>query len=160
MVPDLPTFAVDDGFAYEVPPGVEVEVGALVRVPLGGRRVPGFVVAMGEAERPGLRRLLGRRGDLPVFGRGLLEVMRWAAIHYVAPLPVVLGKGAPLNLPRRREEPALPPVPVLGASPLPEVSAAGAAGVVWPMAMASSNCWSVNQPRRSTKSALKKAANT
>jgi len=128
VVPDLPTFAVDDGFAYEVPPGVEVEVGALVRVPLGGRRVPGFVVAMGEAERPGLRRLLGRRGDLPVFGRGLLEVMRWAAIHYVAPLPVVLGKGAPLNLPRRREEPGLPPVPVLGASPLPEVSAAGAAG--------------------------------
>ena len=128
MVPDLPTFAVDDGFAYEVPTGVEVEVGALVRVPLGGRRVPGFVVAMGEAERPGLRRLLGRRGDLPVFGRGLLEVMRWAAIHYVAPLPVVLGKGAPLNLPRRREEPGLPPVPVLGASPLPEVSAAGAAG--------------------------------
>ena len=58
VVPDLPTFAVDDGFAYEVPPGVEVEVGALVRVPLGGRRVPGFVVAMGEAERPGLRRLL------------------------------------------------------------------------------------------------------
>lgn len=128
MVPDLPTFAVDDGFAYEVPPGVEVEVGSLVRVPLGGRRVPGFVVAVGEAERPGLRRLLGRRGDLPVFNRGLLEVMRWAAIHYVAPLSVVLGKGAPLNLPRWRAEPALPPVPVLGPSPLPEVSVAAAAG--------------------------------
>lgn len=128
MVPDLPTFAVDDGFAYEAPPGVEVEVGSLVRVPLGGRRVPGFVVAVGEAGRPGLRRLLGRRGDLPVFGRGLLEVMRWAAIHYVAPLSVVLGKGAPRNLPRRGEEPALPRVPVLGPSPLPEVSAAAASG--------------------------------
>ena len=128
MVPDLPTFAVDDGFAYEVPPGLEVEVGSLVRVPLGGRRVPGFVVAVGEEQRPGLRRLLGRRGDLPVFGRGLLEVMRWAAIHYVAPLSVVLGKGAPLNLPHRRGEPTLPPVPVLGPSPLPEVSSAGAMG--------------------------------
>jgi len=39
VVPDLPTFAVDDGFAYEVPVGVEVEVGALVRSPLGGRRL-------------------------------------------------------------------------------------------------------------------------
>ena len=27
VVPDLPTFAVDDGFAYEVPAGIEVEVG-------------------------------------------------------------------------------------------------------------------------------------
>jgi primosomal protein N' (replication factor Y) len=128
VVPDLPTFAVDDGFAYEVPGGVEVEVGSLVRAPLGGRRVPGFVVAAGEAGRPGLRRLLGRRGDLPVFGRGLLEVMRWAAIHYVAPLSVVLGKGAPLNLPRRGPMPVLPPVPVLGASPLPEVSTAAEVG--------------------------------
>jgi hypothetical protein len=77
VVPDLPTFAVDDGFAYEVPAGVEVEVGAVVRIPLGGRRVRGYVVAMGEAPRPGLRPLLSRSGDLPVFDRGLLEVMRW-----------------------------------------------------------------------------------
>lgn len=128
VVPDLPTFAVDDGFAYEVPPGVEVEVGALVRVPLGGRRVGGFVVALDEAPRPGLRALLGRRGDLAVFGPGLLEVMRWAAAHYVAPLSVLLAKGAPLNLPRRAAP--RPPTAVTGraVSPLPEVSAAAAEG--------------------------------
>jgi primosomal protein N' (replication factor Y) len=128
VVPDLPTFAVDDGFAYEVPAGIEVEVGSLVRVPLGGRRVRGFVVGLGEAPRPGLRALLGRSGDLPVFHRGLLEVMRWAAAHYVAPLAVLLAKGGPPNLPRRRSVPAFPPVPVMGESPLPEVSAAAAAG--------------------------------
>lgn len=128
MVPDLPTFAVDDGFAYEIPAGVEVEVGALVRIPLGGRRMRGFVVGVGEAARPGLRPLLGRSGDLPVFDRGLLEVMRWAALHYVAPLSVLLGKGAPPNLPRRAEATELPPVPEEGASPLPDVSAAAAAG--------------------------------
>lgn len=128
VVPDLPTFAVDDGFAYGVPPGVEVEVGSLVRAPLSGRRVPGFVVAVGEPERPGLRPLLGRRGDLPVFGPKLLEVMRWAAVHYVAPLSVVLGKAVPPNLPRREVTPSLPPVPPLPASPLPDVSAAAAAG--------------------------------
>ncbi|MBM3694435.1 MAG: hypothetical protein FJW79_00650 [Actinobacteria bacterium] len=128
VVPDLPTFAVDDGFAYEVPAGVAVEVGALVRIPLGGRRVQGFVVAVGETARPGLRPLLGRRGDESVFGRGLLEVMRWAALHYVAPLAVVLGKGAPPNVPRRRPPAGLAPVGAAGASPLPEASAAAAAG--------------------------------
>ncbi|MCU0280526.1 MAG: hypothetical protein MUE66_01560 [Acidimicrobiia bacterium] len=105
-----------------------MEVGALVRVPLGGRRVRGFVVGVGEAARAGLRPLLGRRGDLPVFDRGLLEVMRWAAVHYVAPLSVVLGKGAPPNLPRRREPIDLPAVPEGAASPLPDVSTAAAAG--------------------------------
>ncbi len=128
VVPDLPAFAVDDGFAYEVPAGVEVEVGALVRIPLGGRRVRGYVVALGEAPRAGLRPLLGRSGDLPVFGRGLLEVMRWAAAHYVAPLAVLLAKGAPPNLPRGRPPAALPAVPEAGSSPLPDVSAAAAAG--------------------------------
>jgi primosomal protein N' (replication factor Y) len=128
VVPDLPTFAVDDGFAYAVPEGLDLEVGALVRVPLGGRRVPGYVVAVGEAPRPGLRTVLGRRGELAVFGRELLEVMRWAAIHYVAPLAVVLGKAAPPNLPRRRAASVLPPVPTVGPSPLPEVSEAAAAG--------------------------------
>ncbi len=54
--------------------------------------------------------------------------MRWAAVHYVAPLSVVLGKGAPPNLPRRREPIDLPAVPEGGASPLPDVSAAAAAG--------------------------------
>jgi len=128
VVPDLPTFAVDDGFAYEVPAGVEVEVGALVRVPLGGRRLRGFVVAMGEAPRAGLRPLLARSGDLSVFGRDLLEVMRWAAVHYVAPLAVLLGRGAPPNLPRRRPAPVLPAVPEAGASLLPDVAVAAAAG--------------------------------
>jgi primosomal protein N' (replication factor Y) len=88
----------------------------------------GFVVGVGEAGRAGLRPLLGRSGDLPVFDRGLLEVMRWAAVHYVAPLSVLLGKGAPPNLPRRRPEGAMPAVPEAGVSPLPEVSAAAAAG--------------------------------
>src|SRR5690606_25600803 len=44
VVPNLATFAVDDGFAYRVPDTLSgVETGSLVRVPLGGRRVRGFV---------------------------------------------------------------------------------------------------------------------
>jgi primosomal protein N' (replication factor Y) len=128
VVPDLAAFAVDDGFAYAVPAGLEVEIGSVVRVPLGGRRVRGYVVGLEERSRAGLREILSRSGDLPVFSRRMLEVMRWAAIHYVAPLATLLGKAAPPNAPRRQT--ALEPDPIrdLPSSPLAGVSAAAAAG--------------------------------
>jgi len=94
------SFAVDDGFAYSVPDGMAVEVGSLVRVPLGGRRVRGWVVAVGEPVRPRLRPLLAVSGNLPVFDAAFLGVLRWAALHYVAPLAAVLAKTTPPNLPR------------------------------------------------------------
>lgn len=91
---------MDDGFAYSVPDGIDVEVGAIVRVPLGGRRVRGYVVASEREPREGLKPILGRSGTLPVFDASLLGVARWAALHYVAPLAAVLRKTAPPNLPR------------------------------------------------------------
>jgi len=127
-VPDLPAFAVDDGFAYAAPSGLDLEVGAVVRVPLGGRTVRGWVVAVDEPERGGLREVLGRSGDLPVFSPALLEVLRWAALHYVAPLSTLITKAAPPNLPRRAALELPPPAEEMPPSPLPEVSAAAASG--------------------------------
>jgi primosomal protein N' (replication factor Y) (superfamily II helicase) len=101
VVPDVASFAVDDGFAYSVPDGLTVGVGDLVRVPLGGRRVRGWVI--GPAHRRDGRRLrdiLGRSGDLPVFDAAMLAVVRWAAAHYVAPMAAVLSKVTPPNLPK------------------------------------------------------------
>lgn len=100
VVPDVPSFAVDDGFAYSVPAGLDLPLGSLVRVPLGGRTVRGWVVSTAEPVRDGLRTVLGRSGDLPVFGADLLGVLRWAAMHYVAPLSALLAKATPPNLPR------------------------------------------------------------
>ncbi len=82
----------------------------------------------GEPYRDGLREVLARSGDLPVFGRPLLDVMRWAAVHYVAPLAALLGKATPPNLPRGG---GAAPGKLPGgwpASPLPQVTAAGIAG--------------------------------
>ncbi len=118
MVPDVATFAVDDGFAYAVPSDLHVELGSIVRVPLGGRRVRGWVVATGEADRPGLREVLAVSGDHPVLNRGLLDVVRWAAVHYVAPLAAVIAKTTPPNLPKGRPG-ALQALP--GALPPPEL---------------------------------------
>lgn len=102
VVPDLPTFAVDDGFAYEVPDDVAgIEIGSVVRIPLGGRRVGGYVVRLreGRPSRP-LRPITGRSGELAVFDRRGLETLRWVALHHVVPLAMALRLARPPNNPR------------------------------------------------------------
>jgi len=127
VVPGLPVFPVDDGFAYAVPDGMTAPVGTMVRVPLGGRRVRGYVVSSGPGDATGLKEILAVSGDLPVFDEHLLGVLRWAAIHYVAPVAAVLAKAAPPNLPRRVAILDLDAVPELEER-LPEVAAVAAAG--------------------------------
>jgi primosomal protein N' (replication factor Y) len=111
-----------------VPEGLAASVGSIVRVPLGGRRVRGYVVSRSDGDPSGLKEVLGVSGGLPVFGPDLLEVLRWAAVHYVAPLAALLGKAAPPNLPRRPPGDEPPPAEPASAGPLPELSAAAAAG--------------------------------
>lgn len=104
MIPDVPSFAVDDGFAYEVPESLPgISVGDIVRVPLGGRKIRGYVtsVAEGTPERS-LRPIAARSGNSGVFDAAMLRSLRWAATHYVAPLSTVLARCAPPNLPRRK----------------------------------------------------------
>ncbi|MFQ5966272.1 MAG: hypothetical protein ACE5MI_01530 [Acidimicrobiia bacterium] len=101
IVPDIPSFAVDDGFSYLAP--MTVSTGAIVRVPLGGRTVRGYVVGRGDPSAQRLKEIRSVSGHGSVFGRRLLEVLRWASHHYVAPLSVMLGRTAPPNLPREVE---------------------------------------------------------
>jgi len=103
VVPNVPTFAVDGGFRYAVPDDLDgITLGSLVRIPLGGRRTRGFVTeVLPEGDGAGLRPVLGRVGDLPVLAGRLIETMRWASVHYVAPFAVLLAKAAPPNAPRR-----------------------------------------------------------
>ncbi len=74
-------------------------VGSIVRVPLSGRKVRGYVVET-TADRDGsLKDIAALSSQVPVFDAGLLESLRWVASHYVAPLAVVLDRAAPPNLP-------------------------------------------------------------
>jgi primosomal protein N' len=57
VVPDVPTFAVDDGFTYAVPDGLDPTVGSIVRVPLGGRVVRGWVIAEEASDGSDLKEL-------------------------------------------------------------------------------------------------------
>ena len=127
VVPDLATFGVDDGFSYVVPEDVTLGTGSLVRVPLGSRRVRGYVVSVRRGEGGNLKPIVSVSGDSPVFDESLLQLLRWAALHYVAPLAVLLGRAAPPNLPRGSVGPVTGAIPVL-SSPLPRLSRDAATG--------------------------------
>ena len=97
----MATFAVDKGFWYTIPERFRdaIQVGSIVRVPLSGRKVRGFVVEI-DGDREGrLKEISALSGELPVFGPDLVKALHWAATHYVAPLSVLLERAAPPNLP-------------------------------------------------------------
>ena len=133
IVPDLATFAVDDGFAYAVPEALgPIEVGSIVRVPLGRRRVRGYVVDLSVRDRASsdrqLKEVISVSGEIPIFDDRMLRTLRWLATHYVAPLAAVLPRSAPPNLPRRRALAEIGGSRAEGTSVLPAATAAAAAG--------------------------------
>ena len=76
-----------------------MRVGTIVRVPLHGRRVRGWVVADGvepEARRSELRPLakVVSAGPSPE----VVELCRWAAWRYAGPLPLLLRSASPPNV--------------------------------------------------------------
>jgi primosomal protein N' (replication factor Y) len=80
---------------------MDVQVGSVVRVPLGGRRVRGWVTAVRSEARAGLKEIIGVSGVHPVFTVQLLQTLRWAAVHYVSPLAALIPRAAPPNLATR-----------------------------------------------------------
>lgn len=103
VVPDVASFAVDDGFWYSIPEHLsdDVHIGSIVRVPLSGRRVRGWVVAKADGREGKLKDIAAVSGAAPVFDARLLDSQLWAARHYVAPVSVLLGRASPPNLPRK-----------------------------------------------------------
>lgn len=111
VVPDVASFSVDGGFWYSIPEhlAADLHIGSIVRVPLSGRKVRGWVVELAE-ERPGkLKDVAGISGSGPVFNQGLLETLLWSARHYVAPFSTLLGRASPPNLPRATPQAASVP---------------------------------------------------
>jgi primosomal protein N' (replication factor Y) len=110
VVPDIPSYAVDDGFWYSIPEPLKdrVEIGSMVRVPLGGRRVKGFVVELGRSDSAKLRDVAQVSGRSPVLTPGLLESLRWVAQHYVAPMGPILDRASPPNVPPAPPRPSSP----------------------------------------------------
>lgn len=123
VLPDVT--GVDRSFDYAVPPAIAaaVELGSIVRVPLHGRKVGGWVVAeSSEAAGYELRELIGlvSAGPAPE----LVELGRFAAWRYVGRLRPFLLAGSPRRRvgalpgtrPERRPLPAPPATAVAEAT--------------------------------------------
>jgi len=59
------------------------------------------VVELGSRPDMRLKDVAGLSGDVPVLDDGLIRSLTWASQHYVAPLPVLMAKASPPNLPRK-----------------------------------------------------------
>lgn len=76
-----------------------VPIGAQVLVPLRNRTVTGFVVGVTSSIdtelRPSVRDVIEIVGDEPAIDGPILELCRWAAAYYLAPLGEVLSAALP-----------------------------------------------------------------
>lgn len=137
--PDVP--AVTRAFDYLVPEalGAQVVVGAVVRVPLHGRRVRGWVVADDVVAETGADRLVpvhkvASAGPPP----DLVDLARWAAWRWAGPVTALLRAASPPNVvldaapdePESALHPVAPPPADLGG-PWPD---AAVRVVTWPPA--------------------------
>ncbi len=119
VVVEVSVAHLDRTFDYAVPPEMTVEIGSLVRVKWGQRRLNGWVVEVVEAEQspensagegralsPILRVLTSR----PLFTEKMLETYRYIAKRYASSLSQVLAIAIPQRRARVDKE--------LGSSPV------------------------------------------
>lgn len=97
VLPDVP--AIDRVFDYAVPPELEpaVRVGTMVRIPLHGRRVGGWVV--GTSDEAGTDRPLQAIAKVRGYGppSDLVDLASWAAWRWAGPRPTFLRTASPVN---------------------------------------------------------------
>ncbi|MGH9480794.1 MAG: replication restart helicase PriA [Terriglobales bacterium] len=102
---------LDQAFTYAVPAGLDPAPGCRVAVPWGARRLIGVVTARREAlpdgVEPGqIKPLASVLDPVPILDEPLLELARWAAAYYQAPIGEMmrcaLPPGHSAAPPRRR----------------------------------------------------------
>jgi primosomal protein N' (replication factor Y) len=99
VIPDVT--GLDKEFDYLVPDGLDAPVGTRVRVPLHGRRVAGWVVAVDPSAAVDVARLrplaaVSSRGPAPE----LIDLARWAAVRWAATRlrPFLVTASPPTNV--------------------------------------------------------------
>src|SRR5256885_10891737 len=98
--------AVHGTFTYAIPPELRdaVRLGSRVEVPFGAKRNTGFVVGLTDAA-PEASRIKPIRAvlddDEPALIPEIIELCRWAAEYYIAPLGEMLRVALPANMAAR-----------------------------------------------------------
>ena len=104
--------ALHQTLTYAVPPSLRdaVRLGSRVEVPLGTKRTTGFVVALldtppaGQKLKP-IRAVLD--DEEPALIPEIIELCRWAAEYYIAPLGEMLRVALPANMAARGKREAV-----------------------------------------------------
>src|SRR5438445_3692308 len=98
--------AVHGTFTYAIPPELRdaVRLGSRVEVPFGAKRNTGFVVGLSDAAPEGsrikpIRAVLD--DEEPALLPEIIELCRWAAEYYIAPLGEMLRVALPANMAAR-----------------------------------------------------------
>ncbi|HYU25856.1 MAG TPA: hypothetical protein VEO74_11675, partial [Thermoanaerobaculia bacterium] len=98
--------AVHGTFVYAIPPELrdDVRLGSRVEVPFGPQRSTGFVVALADDAR-GAKNVKAIRAvlddDEPSLIPEILDLCRWAAEYYLAPIGEMLRVALPANMAAR-----------------------------------------------------------
>jgi primosomal protein N' (replication factor Y) len=98
--------AVHGSFTYSIPPELRdgVRLGSRVEVPLGSKRTTGFVVGLPDEAPPGARLKPVRAvldDDEPALIPEIIELCKWGAEYYLAPLGEMLRVALPANMSAR-----------------------------------------------------------
>src|SRR5216683_3649328 len=98
----LPVPANGGVFTYRLPEGA-VEPGRRVLVPLGRRTATGVVLGPARSLRGELRDVLRVLDEQPLLPPDVLQLVRWAAAHYLAPLGLAVRVALPPGIDLREE---------------------------------------------------------
>jgi primosomal protein N' (replication factor Y) (superfamily II helicase) len=111
---DRPLLSLDRPFTYRLPLELEAGTGSLVQVPFHGKATRGWI--LGDTDDVPDRMLSIKKviSPVPRFDDPGLQLMRWVAERYVAPLAAVIERAVP---PRVASEEASP-VRAISAGPL------------------------------------------
>src|SRR5258708_27711099 len=98
--------AVHGTFTYAIPPALRdsVRLGSRIEVPFGAKRNTGFVVALTDRapESGKVKPILGvLDDDEPALFPEIIDLCRWAADYYIAPLGEMLRTALPANMASR-----------------------------------------------------------
>ena len=105
--------AVHDTFTYRIPDALKdsVRLGSRVEVPLGTKLTTGFVVALLDEAAVDPKKLKPIRSVLddeePALIPEIIELCRWAAEYYIAPLGEMLRVSLPANMAARGKREAV-----------------------------------------------------
>ncbi len=92
-------------FTYSVPDGVEARVGSLAVLPFGHRTMTGIV--MGASSSRGnvkIKNIIEVLHSAPVFSQKMVDLLKWIADYYCAPIGEVCKAALPLEFSRRTKK--------------------------------------------------------